>query len=402
MKRNLMRKGAAFFGAMILAAVPCMAQEGGLSLFDGLGQESNNIMTPQGMLASGGDTIALDELGISVVVDDYASIREDDGFVYIYTMYDESMPYVIVGYYDMVADDFADAFTDYMREGYPDLRVTQEATPLTIAGKDFTKIGYEYTASGYTIQDTRLFTEMGGKTYMFGAKEVPALAYLVGDGFLEQVAGSAAMLAGGAIDYSGHVENGTSVEGSGPSVADLGGLGNEPSSQVETEGGTVEDTGSVAGGASTSGTITFDESVAKYEGVWVEFEDGFKLYLPSDWNTYVISDEQRQAGVLYQAGATSGATQTPAQIAVNDGESGGLTSIEEIAQNLSMVGYTVEDLITINGIDCVAYSYDAQDLTGVMFFCPNNPNYMFAVVGYNYSQNVDTIACILCSLSLDQ
>ena len=402
MKRNLMRKGAALFGAMILAAVPCMAQEGGLSLFDGLGQESNNIMTPQGMLASGGDTIALDELGISVVVDDYASIREDDGFVYIYTMYDESMPYVIVGYYDMVADDFADAFTDYMREGYPDLRVTQEASPLTIAGKDFTKIGYEYTASGYTIQDTRLFTEMGGKTYMFGAKEVPALAYLVGDGFLEQVAGSAARLVGGAIDYRGHVENGTSVEGSGPSVADLGGLGNEPSSQVETEGGTVEDTGSVAGGASTSGTITFDESVAKYEGVWVEFEDGFKLYLPSDWNTYVISDEQRQAGVLYQAGDTSGATQTPAQIAVNYGESGGLTSIEEIAQNLSMVGYTVEDLITINGIDCVAYSYDAQDLTGVMFFCPNNPNYMFAVVGYNYSQNVDTIACILCSLSLVQ
>ena len=67
-----------------------------------------------------------------------------------------------------------------------------------------------------------------------------------------------------------------------------------------------------------------------------------------------------------------------------------------------MVGYTVEDLITINGIDCVAYSYDAQDLTGVMFFGPNNPNYMFAVVGYNYSQNVDTIACILCSLSLVQ
>ena len=42
------------------------------------------------------DIIALDDIGISVQVSDYTAIRQNDGFVYIYTMADDSIPYVII------------------------------------------------------------------------------------------------------------------------------------------------------------------------------------------------------------------------------------------------------------------------------------------------------------------
>ena len=44
------------------------------------------------------DAIALNDLGISVEADHYTTVRQDDdGFVYIYTIEDDSIPYVIIG-----------------------------------------------------------------------------------------------------------------------------------------------------------------------------------------------------------------------------------------------------------------------------------------------------------------
>lgn len=421
--KHIFKQVLAVITAATVMAVPVYAQEGGLSLFDGMGKESSQITTPQALYSDSGDLIALDDLGISIAADGYTAIRQDDGFVYIYTQDDGSIPYVIIGRYEMVSDDFADAFTAYMAGNYSDLRVAQEGYPLSIAGKAYTKIVYEYSVGGYTVQDTRLFSSSGNYTYMFGSKEVPSLAYYVGNGYLDQVAGSYAMLAGGDSDYENHVDSTRSVEGGGPSVADLGGFGtdvtfggagndgNENGNTTDEPGGAesggglgtpVGDTGSVSGsnaGSSVTGTITFDESVADYNGVWVPFDDGFQLYLPSNWNTYIVSEEQQANGCLYQAGDASATTAYAPYIAVNYGATEGLTTLDEIADMLAQAGYTVDGLISVNGMECVSYSMPSNDLTGLIFFYPYSRDYMFAVVAYNYSYNVDTQAAVLCSLS---
>ena len=90
---------------------------------------SGNAVASEGLIASAGgeneiaiseqehtkgDVIALDDLGISVQLSSYTAVAEKDGYVYIYTGADGSIPYVIVGVYDTDAADFADQFTEYM------------------------------------------------------------------------------------------------------------------------------------------------------------------------------------------------------------------------------------------------------------------------------------------------
>lgn len=39
-----------------------------------------------------------------------------------------------------------------------------------------------------------------------------------------------------------------------------------------------------------------------YDGVWVQFEDGFELYLPADWYEMELSEEWYAQGIFYAAG----------------------------------------------------------------------------------------------------
>jgi len=39
-----------------------------------------------------------------------------------------------------------------------------------------------------------------------------------------------------------------------------------------------------------------------YEGAWVQFEDGFEIYLPSEWYQYECTEEMKAKGVFYMAG----------------------------------------------------------------------------------------------------
>ena len=355
-----------------------------------LGGENNLISEPVTEQAEG-DVVALDDLGISVTVSDYVSIKQDEGFVYVYTIEPDSIPYVIIGRYDGTWENFASAFTEYMSGEYDDLKVTSEAEKVEIQGKEFTKIEYSYTVSSYTVQDTRLFFEEKGKVYMFGAKEIPEIDYCVGEGYLEKTAGSFAYLAGGDSDYEKHVDSTRSVT-------------NDISSRDTTTGAnTIGGSGNVGSikkidQNAGAGSIVFSEDTAKFEGTWVVFEDGFKLYLPSYWNEYIVSDEQQQQGVLYMAGDASGAENAPLITVVWCINETAETT-EDIAEELSAAGFQVDDLISINGIDCVAYRQEEADCSAVMFFHPMYKEYIFCVTGTPYTENVDMIACILTSLS---
>ena len=356
-----------------------------------------------------GDIIALDDIGISIEVSGYTSIRESDGFVYIYTMADDSIPYVIIGKYDAASVNFVNEFTKYMAENYSDLQVTEDIDAAEIGGRTFTKIGYTYTASGYTVRDRRLFYSENDRTYMFGTKEIESLGYYTGD-MMEQAAGSMAYLAGGDSDYANHVDRERSVTGgSQKAVEDIQqATGDAASQQPSATDGTVSSSivGSIAGnentnteGTTSSGSIVFDETKAPYSGTWVPFQDGFKLYLPSDWNTYELTQEEINQGVLYVAGDASSGEENPPSISVVWAYSDDAETLEDIATAIQQAGYQVDDIVTINGFGCVTYRLESENCSAVMFFHPTNKDYVFCVTGSGYVQNVDIINSVLTSLS---
>ena len=385
-----------------------------------LGEETNQIAAPAAGVTYFADVIALDDLGISVAPSDYVAIQQVDGFVYIYTQEVDCIPYVIAGCYDMAAEDFASQFTRYMEGSYEDLQVTSPEAAVTVGDREWTYIQYSYSVSGYTVRDSRLFFPENGKTYMFGAKEIPELSLFVGSN-LEETAGSFAYLAGGDSDYAKHVDSTRSVVSDAQATVDdiedtVGDILQQGSGDSNIAGGTIGDNSGTAGGSAggtPSGTedsdvsgssagyssITFSQDKANYEGTWVPFEDGFQLYLPSAWNTYELTEDQVNQGVLYLAGDASGADTAPA-VSVVWAYSDGAETINDLATAIRQGGYQVDDLVSINGIPCVSYRLEDGDCSAIMFFHPTNKDYVFCVTATQYTANVDMICSILTSLSL--
>ena len=386
--------------------------------FGELGSENNQIAAPAAGITASSEAIALDDLGISIAPGSYISIEQTDGFVYVYTQESGTIPYVIVGCYNIIAEDFTDQFTQYMAQEYSDLQVTSQESMITLNDREFSGIAYSYHVGGYVVQDTRLFFAENGNTYMFGAKEIPELSYYVGS-TLEETAGSFAHLAGGDSDYTKHVDGTRSVtsdaaasdpiEDIESTVSDV--LGQGGAGKDQASGGTVGNIGGVSSSvedgqtdtentdSSSMGSITFSQENVSFAGTWVPFEDGFKLYLPNDWDVYELSDEQTQQGVLFAAGDTSG-VQNPPRISVVWVYSDGAQSLEELAADLTQGGYQVDDLVSINGIPCISYRVEESDCSAIMFFHPTNKQYLFCVTGAGYAANTDMICHILTSLSL--
>ena len=371
-----------------------------------LGEENNQITASEAYVPGSSEVVALDDLGISISPSDYAAIQQEDGFVYVYTQEKGSIPYVIVGYYDVTADDFASQFTQYMSGSYEDIQVTSPEAVVTLGDREYTYIQYSYGVSGYTIRDSRLFLAENGTTYMFGAKEIPELSMYVGSN-LEKIAGSFAYLAGGDSDYAKHVDSTRSVVSDAQATVDniedtVGDIVEQGSGDSNIAGGTIGDNSGTVGGSASAGysSITFSQEKANYEGTWVPFEDGFQLYLPSAWNTYELTEDQVNQRVLYLAGDVSGADTAPA-VSVVWAYSDGAETINDLATAIRQGGYQVDDLVSINGIPCVSYRLEDGDCSAIMFFHPTNKDYVFCVTATQYTANVDMICSILTSLSLN-
>ena len=99
--------------------------------FGELGSENNQIAALAAGITASPEAVALDDLGISIVPGSYISIEQTDGFVYVYTQESGTIPYVIVGYYNITAEDFTNQFTQYMAQEYSDLQVTSQESMIT-------------------------------------------------------------------------------------------------------------------------------------------------------------------------------------------------------------------------------------------------------------------------------
>lgn len=136
--------------------------------------------------------------GVQVETPDGLFLMEgDDGLYYFHLEeYGEAIPYVMLGIYRISEEDFFDEFDEMMQESYRDLERVSGPEEITAGGQKFRQLVYEYTVSGYTIEDRRLYREVNGVTYMFGSKEVPELDLYVGD-LLYEIAGSMKTAGGG-------------------------------------------------------------------------------------------------------------------------------------------------------------------------------------------------------------
>lgn len=117
----------------------------------------------------------------------------------------------------------------------------------------------------------------------------------------------------------------------------------------------------------------FDPASAPYDGDWVTFEDGFKLYVPTSWQALELTEAETAAGIFYRAGdGAMGA-------AVSYLAAGELETREDLARDFEQTGFSGVQPLTLNGIEAIGFERPADGYRGVAFFHPSVPGYVLIV-----------------------
>lgn len=111
---------------------------------------------------------------------------------------------------------------------------------------------------------------------------------------------------------------------------------------------------------------------AAFEGSWVQFEDGFEIYLPSDWLVVDPTDEMLQSGVFYAVTSPDGAR----SLQVAWSEEAGAEDANAVKAQLE-AAYTDVQILNINGIDFVTYEDVQNDSTGIVALGANGDLFVF-------------------------
>ena len=111
---------------------------------------------------------------------------------------------------------------------------------------------------------------------------------------------------------------------------------------------------------------------AAFEGSWVQFEDGFEIYLPNDWVVVDPTDAMKQAGIFYSV--TSPDSARSMQVAW--AEATGVSTVDDLKTQLA-TAYPTATVVTINGVDFVTYEDTANNSTGIVALDGNGGMFIF-------------------------
>lgn len=111
-----------------------------------------------------------------------------------------------------------------------------------------------------------------------------------------------------------------------------------------------------------------------FDGTWVQFEDGFEIYLPSDWYEFECTEEMNAQGIFYMAGTEDMSYScTMAWQALEED-----CTVEAFHAEL-VTAYPGAELVEVNGIAVIVYADLENDLLNCIALDASEPGfYMFA------------------------
>lgn len=129
-------------------------------------------------------------------------------------------------------------------------------------------------------------------------------------------------------------------------------------------------------GLSMSAAVAEEVSTIEmvFDGVWVQFEDGFEFYLPAEWVEYELTEEQNAQGIFYAAGSADGTDLATVSWQPLEKE----TTIEE-AQTILAGVYADAKLVQVNDVGLVAYSDTVNNILNCVAMDATEPGmYIFS------------------------
>ena len=109
----------------------------------------------------------------------------------------------------------------------------------------------------------------------------------------------------------------------------------------------------------------------------MQFEDGFQLFLPSDWEIIDLMEDEETQGGLFCAGDGSGAENAPF-VCVSWASAEG-KSLADLSQAIVDQGFTAEGTVRVNGIECISYYSNDLDVRGLVFLHPRCTDFVYVL-----------------------
>lgn len=94
-----------------------------------------------------------------------------------------------------------------------------------------------------------------------------------------------------------------------------------------------------------------------YDGSWVQFEDGFEIYLPNDWYSFECTEEMNAQGIFYVAGTEDMSYSCTLAWKALDAE----ISIEDLQAQMVQT-YPDAEVVEVNGVGLITYVDSANNL----------------------------------------
>lgn len=111
-----------------------------------------------------------------------------------------------------------------------------------------------------------------------------------------------------------------------------------------------------------------------YDGSWVQFEDGFEIYLPNDWCSFECTEEMNAQGIFYVAGTEDMSYSCTLAWKALDAE----LSIEELQAQMVQT-YPDAEVVEVNGVGLITYVDSANNLLNCIALDAAEPGfYLFA------------------------
>lgn len=111
-----------------------------------------------------------------------------------------------------------------------------------------------------------------------------------------------------------------------------------------------------------------------FDGTWVQFEDGFELYLPSDWYSFECTEEMNAQGIFFIAGTEDMAYSCTLAWQPLEED----CTIEEFHAEL-VTAYPDAEIVEVNGVALIVYADAENNLLNCIALDASEPGfYMFA------------------------
>lgn len=143
-----------------------------------------------------------------------------------------------------------------------------------------------------------------------------------------------------------------------------------------------------------AGTAMADLANAPFEGVWVQFEDGFEILLPADWLELELQEEWIAGGIFYAACSPDGANTVQLAWTALETE----MTAQQIQADLATV-YPDASVMEINGIEFIGMTDVENDMFCMSALDGAEPGlYMFWFTPNSDAAFVDTAVAIATSI----